>query len=95
MAACLTHFCGQGDFHIDALLTCQPTKRLCDSPSYFPLTFMHSFSDLYLVANYFFLSPKVIKDVCSNCTGTVDSDGPLSSSPVHKTELEKVKLPNQ
>uniref|UniRef100_A0A493TIH7 Actin filament-associated protein 1 n=1 Tax=Anas platyrhynchos platyrhynchos TaxID=8840 RepID=A0A493TIH7_ANAPP len=32
---------------------------------------------------------KVIKDVCSNCTGTVDSDGPLSSSPVHKTELEK------
>uniref|UniRef100_A0A8B9P805 Actin filament associated protein 1 n=1 Tax=Apteryx owenii TaxID=8824 RepID=A0A8B9P805_APTOW len=31
----------------------------------------------------------VIKDVCSNCTGAVDSDGPLSSSPVHKTELEK------
>uniref|UniRef100_A0A803XQU5 PH domain-containing protein n=1 Tax=Meleagris gallopavo TaxID=9103 RepID=A0A803XQU5_MELGA len=33
---------------------------------------------------------KVIKDVCNNCMGTVDSDGPLSSSPVHKTELEKV-----
>ncbi|NXB97832.1 AFAP1 protein, partial [Orthonyx spaldingii] len=32
---------------------------------------------------------KVIKDVCSNCTGAVDSDGPLSSSPVHKVELEK------
>ncbi|NXN47622.1 AFAP1 protein, partial [Rhinoptilus africanus] len=32
---------------------------------------------------------KVIKDVCSNCMGAVDSDGPLSSSPVHKTELEK------
>ncbi|NXP56906.1 AFAP1 protein, partial [Heliornis fulica] len=32
---------------------------------------------------------KVIKDVCSNCAGAVDSDGPLSSSPVHKTELEK------
>ncbi|KAM9661086.1 actin filament-associated protein 1 isoform 3-T5 [Morphnus guianensis] len=32
---------------------------------------------------------KVIKDVCSNCTGAVESDGPLSSSPVHKTELEK------
>uniref|UniRef100_A0A8C5JSL1 Actin filament associated protein 1 n=1 Tax=Junco hyemalis TaxID=40217 RepID=A0A8C5JSL1_JUNHY len=31
----------------------------------------------------------VIKDVCSNCTGAVDSDGPLSSSPVHKVELEK------
>ncbi|XP_051475043.1 actin filament-associated protein 1 isoform X1 [Apus apus] len=32
---------------------------------------------------------KVIKDVCSNFTGAADSDGPLSSSPVHKTELEK------
>ncbi|XP_055652463.1 actin filament-associated protein 1 isoform X3 [Falco peregrinus] len=32
---------------------------------------------------------KVIKDVCNNCTGAVDSDGPLSSSPVHKVELEK------
>ncbi|NWS68100.1 AFAP1 protein, partial [Crotophaga sulcirostris] len=32
---------------------------------------------------------KVIKDVCSNCMGAVDSDGPLSISPVHKTELEK------
>ncbi|XP_065490355.1 actin filament-associated protein 1 isoform X1 [Caloenas nicobarica] len=32
---------------------------------------------------------KVIKEVCSNGTGAVDSDGPLSSSPVHKTELEK------
>ncbi|XP_037754051.1 actin filament-associated protein 1 isoform X3 [Chelonia mydas] len=32
---------------------------------------------------------KVIKDVCSNCTGAIDSDGPSSSSPIHKTELEK------
>ncbi|XP_033889695.3 actin filament-associated protein 1-like isoform X6 [Acipenser ruthenus] len=32
---------------------------------------------------------KVIKDVCSNCNGAVDSDGAPSSSPVHKTELEK------
>ncbi|XP_071609542.1 actin filament-associated protein 1 isoform X3 [Heliangelus exortis] len=32
---------------------------------------------------------KVIKDVCSNFMGALDSDGPLSSSPVHKTELEK------
>ncbi|MGH0133309.1 UNVERIFIED_CONTAM: hypothetical protein FKN15_059411 [Acipenser sinensis] len=32
---------------------------------------------------------KVIKDVCSNCNGAVDSDGASSSSPVHKTELEK------
>uniref|UniRef100_A0A8C0IM97 Actin filament-associated protein 1 n=1 Tax=Chelonoidis abingdonii TaxID=106734 RepID=A0A8C0IM97_CHEAB len=32
---------------------------------------------------------KVIKDVCSNCTGVIDSDGPSSSSPIHKTELEK------
>ncbi|XP_048704915.2 actin filament-associated protein 1 isoform X3 [Caretta caretta] len=31
----------------------------------------------------------VIKDVCSNCTGAIDSDGPSSSSPIHKTELEK------
>ncbi|XP_043828975.1 actin filament-associated protein 1 isoform X2 [Dromiciops gliroides] len=32
---------------------------------------------------------KVIKEVYNNCSGTVDSDGPSSSSPVHKTELEK------
>uniref|UniRef100_A0A8D0G754 Actin filament-associated protein 1 n=1 Tax=Sphenodon punctatus TaxID=8508 RepID=A0A8D0G754_SPHPU len=32
---------------------------------------------------------KVIKDVCSSCSGAIDSDGPSSSSPVHKTELEK------
>ncbi|XP_041123024.1 actin filament-associated protein 1-like isoform X4 [Polyodon spathula] len=32
---------------------------------------------------------KVIKDVCSNCNGAIDSDGAPSSSPVHKTELEK------
>ncbi|XP_029447551.1 actin filament-associated protein 1 isoform X3 [Rhinatrema bivittatum] len=31
----------------------------------------------------------VIKDVCSTCNGTIDSDGPSSSSPVPKTELEK------
>nr|XP_014344486.1 PREDICTED: actin filament-associated protein 1 isoform X2 [Latimeria chalumnae] len=32
---------------------------------------------------------KVIKDVCSSCNGSVDSDGATSGSPVHKTELEK------
>ncbi|XP_061443526.1 actin filament-associated protein 1 isoform X4 [Rhineura floridana] len=32
---------------------------------------------------------KVIKEVCSNCVGAPDSDGPSSNSPVHKTELEK------
>ncbi|XP_060630083.2 actin filament-associated protein 1 isoform X1 [Anolis sagrei] len=32
---------------------------------------------------------KIIKEVCSNCVGTTDSDGPSSNSPVHKTELEK------
>ncbi|XP_051821524.1 actin filament-associated protein 1 isoform X2 [Antechinus flavipes] len=32
---------------------------------------------------------KVIKEVYTNCSGAVDSDGPSSSSPVHKTELEK------
>ncbi|XP_072476258.1 actin filament-associated protein 1 isoform X6 [Notamacropus eugenii] len=32
---------------------------------------------------------KVIKEVYNNCSGTVDSDGPSSSSPVHKMELEK------
>uniref|UniRef100_A0A8C5M2K4 Actin filament-associated protein 1 n=1 Tax=Leptobrachium leishanense TaxID=445787 RepID=A0A8C5M2K4_9ANUR len=32
---------------------------------------------------------KVIKDVCSSCGGTVDSDGHSSSSPVPKSELEK------
>ncbi|XP_069059400.1 actin filament-associated protein 1 isoform X1 [Pleurodeles waltl] len=32
---------------------------------------------------------KVIKDVCSSCNDAVDSDGPSSSSPVPKTELEK------
>ncbi|XP_074130182.1 actin filament-associated protein 1 isoform X4 [Sminthopsis crassicaudata] len=32
---------------------------------------------------------KVIKEVYNNCSGAVDSDGPSSSSPVHKTELEK------
>nr|XP_033805910.1 actin filament-associated protein 1 isoform X4 [Geotrypetes seraphini] len=32
---------------------------------------------------------KVIKDVCSSCNGAIDSDGPSSSSPVPKTELEK------
>ncbi|XP_068926434.1 actin filament-associated protein 1 isoform X2 [Petaurus breviceps papuanus] len=32
---------------------------------------------------------KVIKEVYNNCSGMVDSDGPSSSSPVHKTELEK------
>ncbi|XP_053314225.1 actin filament-associated protein 1 isoform X2 [Spea bombifrons] len=32
---------------------------------------------------------KVIKDVCSSCGGTVESEGPSSSSPVPKSELEK------
>ncbi|KAM4809311.1 actin filament-associated protein 1 isoform 2-T2 [Rhinophrynus dorsalis] len=32
---------------------------------------------------------KVIKDACSSCGGAVDSDGPTSSSPVPKNELEK------
>ncbi|XP_001364790.1 actin filament-associated protein 1 isoform X1 [Monodelphis domestica] len=32
---------------------------------------------------------KVIREVYNNCSGVVDSDGPSSSSPVHKTELEK------
>ncbi|KAJ1213991.1 hypothetical protein NDU88_001619 [Pleurodeles waltl] len=32
---------------------------------------------------------KVIKDVCSSCNDAVDSDGPSSSSPVPKAELEK------
>ncbi|XP_027692399.1 actin filament-associated protein 1 isoform X2 [Vombatus ursinus] len=32
---------------------------------------------------------KVIKEVYNNCSGPVDSDGPSSSSPVHKMELEK------
>ncbi|KAF1618162.1 UNVERIFIED_CONTAM: Actin filament-associated protein 1, partial [Eudyptes robustus] len=45
---------------------------------------------LYLLDDAFiFAGIWVIKDVCSNCMGAVDSDGLLSSSPVHKTELEK------
>ncbi|XP_036407444.1 actin filament-associated protein 1 isoform X3 [Megalops cyprinoides] len=32
---------------------------------------------------------KVMKEVCSNSNGTVDTDGVGSSSPVHKSELEK------
>ncbi|XP_051784177.1 LOW QUALITY PROTEIN: actin filament-associated protein 1 [Erpetoichthys calabaricus] len=32
---------------------------------------------------------KVIRDVCHSCNGTFDSDGTVSSSPVHKSELEK------
>ncbi|XP_066576174.1 actin filament-associated protein 1 isoform X1 [Amia ocellicauda] len=32
---------------------------------------------------------KVIKDVCNNSNGAIDSDGTASSSPVHKAELEK------
>lgn len=61
-----------------------------------PFTSLYNFWSLWFVFYEllisFALSPKVIKDVCSNCTGAVDSDGPLSSSPVHKVELEKVKL---
>ncbi|XP_038601007.1 actin filament-associated protein 1 isoform X2 [Tachyglossus aculeatus] len=32
---------------------------------------------------------KVIREVYSSCGGNADSDGPASTSPVHKTELEK------
>uniref|UniRef100_A0A6I8PT24 Actin filament-associated protein 1 n=1 Tax=Ornithorhynchus anatinus TaxID=9258 RepID=A0A6I8PT24_ORNAN len=32
---------------------------------------------------------KVIREVYSGCSGNADSDGPSSTSPVHKTELEK------
>ncbi|XP_075050487.1 actin filament-associated protein 1 isoform X2 [Mixophyes fleayi] len=32
---------------------------------------------------------RVIREVCSSCGGPVDSDGPSSSSPVPRTELEK------
>ncbi len=37
---------------------------------------------------------KVMKEVCSNGNGVVDCDRTGSGSPVHKAELEKVRIQN-
>ena len=35
---------------------------------------------------------KVMREVCASGNGAVDCDGAISGSPVHKVELEKVRL---